>query len=171
MCGHTLSAFPSVFCSFYYLPPSLAHLHTGLLTLFDSNLLQKFYFLINWALFINVLLPPSLHTEGSLVSLARLSTLINCIHSASTFRSSYSNSNSRRSFDKSSSPSGGGGYAAAAAASSERERGVDLKGGKAVSPDSTTPETTPEMVKGIYKNKQFMTQLTTIIGCNMRVSG
>ena len=91
---------------------------------------------------------------------------------SSPFRNSYSNSNSRRSFDKSSSPSGGGGYAAAAAAasSSERERSVDLKGGKAVSPDSTTPETTPEMVKGIYKNKQFMTQLTTIIGCNMRVS-
>ena len=28
----------------------------------------------------------------------------------------------------------------------------------------------PEIVKGIYKNKPFMTQLTTIIGCNMRVS-
>ena len=30
-------------------------------------------------------------------------------------------------------------------------------------------QTGPEIVKGIYKNKPFMTQLTTIIGCNMRV--
>ena len=28
----------------------------------------------------------------------------------------------------------------------------------------------PETLKGIYKNKQFMKQLTTLIGCNMRVS-
>ena len=28
----------------------------------------------------------------------------------------------------------------------------------------------PETLKGIYKNEQFMKQLTTLIGCNMRVS-
>ena len=27
-----------------------------------------------------------------------------------------------------------------------------------------------ETLKGIYKNEQFMKQLTTLIGCNMRVS-
>ena len=88
------------------------------------------------------------------------------------FRPSYSNSNNRRSFDKSSSPSGGGGYAAAAAAgsSSERERENDLNRSKAGGGGDKSGQVGPETLKGIYKNEQFMKQLTTLIGCNMRVS-
>jgi hypothetical protein len=95
-------------------------------------------------------------------------------HFLSTFRNAYSNSGNRKSFDKSSSPSPGGGYAAAAAgsvassssSSSERERDHDMKPAGVGGEDQLAPE----LVKGIYKNKQFMTQLTTLIGQSMRVS-
>ncbi len=99
------------------------------------------------------------------------------------FRNAYYNSGGgggRRSFDKSSSPAmgggGGGGHGGDRDRDRERDRDRDRDDYQQQSPHQSrgggADDSKPipaDLLKGIYKNKPFMTNLTTLIGLGMRV--